>query len=150
MKSLFDQKFKKDIIVSNKNRTKMYNFLEKYINNYCKGTIMSQKEREDLLYIIFYELYVEYQLKPFKEHLYQFAKNKNFLFDHQAFDTIRYMLREENKFINDPPSITEGLMECKFCHSKRTISFEKQTRSSDEAATLFINCLDCNKNFKIN
>ena len=77
-------------------------------------------------------------------------KDRNFLFDHSAFDPIRYLLQEENKFIDDPPSINEGLMPCRFCKSKKTISFEKQTRSSDEAATLFINCLECNKNFRIN
>jgi DNA-directed RNA polymerase subunit M/transcription elongation factor TFIIS len=150
MNSLFEQKFKNGIISSKKNRTKLYNFLERYINDYCKGTIITEKERDELLYIIFYELYFEYQLNPCKENLIQYVKNKNFLFDHEAFDTIRYLLREENKFINDPPSISEGLLPCKFCKSKKTISFEKQTRSSDEAATLFINCLDCNKNFRIN
>ena len=62
MNSLFEQKFKNGIISSKKNRTKLYNFLERYINDYCEGTIITEKERDELLYIIFYELYFEYQL----------------------------------------------------------------------------------------
>ena len=150
MNVLFHQKFKNGIISSKKTRTKIYNFLKQYMDSYCKGTIISKKEKDELLYIIFYELYFEYQLNPCKDNLIQYIKHKKFLFNHEAFDTIRYLLTEENNFINDPPSINEGIIPCKFCKSKKTISFEKQTRSSDEAATLFIQCLECNKSFRIN
>ena len=143
MNALFDQKFKHGVLSSRKTRLKIYNFLKQYMDSYCKGTIISEKEKDELLYIIFYELYFEYQLNPCKENLIQYVKNKRFLYNHEAFDTIRYLLQEENKFITEPPTVDEGIIPCKFCKSKKTISFEKQTRSSDEAATLFISCVEC-------
>ena len=43
----------------------------------------------------------------------------------------------------------DGLIKCKFCKSSKYVSFyEKQTRSADEAATLFIECAKCNKKWR--
>lgn len=41
-----------------------------------------------------------------------------------------------------------GLFECQFCHSKNTDSHESHTRSADEPATIFVNCLDCGRHFR--
>lgn len=42
----------------------------------------------------------------------------------------------------------EGLFECPKCHTKNTHHTEKQTRSADEAATIFIHCFDCGGDFR--
>ena len=37
---------------------------------------------------------------------------------------------------------------CPKCKSKRCTFYTQQTRSADEAETIFVNCLDCGKNFR--
>jgi DNA-directed RNA polymerase subunit M/transcription elongation factor TFIIS len=41
--------------------------------------------------------------------------------------------------------IEEGLYACKFCHSKRTFTVDKQRRSADEPTSVILNCLDCGR-----
>lgn len=41
-----------------------------------------------------------------------------------------------------------GLFECHHCHSKNTGSYQSQTRSADEPATIFVNCFDCGTHFR--
>ena len=45
-----------------------------------------------------------------------------------------------------------GISELYYCHvckSRRVVTMNKQTRSSDESATIFIKCLDCGSRFRI-
>lgn len=56
---------------------------------------------------------------------------------------------EENQFVTNPIEIVEGVLECK-CGSKKTISFQKQTRSADEGATTFAQCTVCGNKWKYN
>lgn len=49
---------------------------------------------------------------------------------------------EINNFKN-PIKISEGIVDCKRCKSKETISSQKQTRSGDEAVTITIYCFAC-------
>jgi len=68
--------------------------------------------------------------------------------DHPVFQIYRDKLEEENKFIENPIlEIEEGVIECKKCKSKRTFSFQKQVRASDEGFSLFVSCVDCNLNW---
>jgi DNA-directed RNA polymerase subunit M/transcription elongation factor TFIIS len=45
--------------------------------------------------------------------------------------------------IETPVMSEEGVFECRKCKSKKTHSFQAQTRSMDEASTTFITCLKC-------
>ncbi|NDF99366.1 MAG: transcription factor S, partial [Chitinophagia bacterium] len=35
------------------------------------------------------------------------------------------------------------------CHSKRTFSFSKQTRRSDESSTVFVRCAMCHHTYRM-
>lgn len=68
--------------------------------------------------------------------------------DHPKFSQLQQILDEENRFIENPiTDIAEGIIQCSKCKSKRTFSYQKQVRSSDEGFTLFVNCVDCNANW---
>ena len=77
MEKIFDSKFKK-IITSKDNRNKTFDFLTKYIEDNTSNHL-SSREKDDLMYCLFYELYFEYNVNPNKEHLYNILK-KNIVY----------------------------------------------------------------------
>jgi DNA-directed RNA polymerase subunit M/transcription elongation factor TFIIS len=71
--------------------------------------------------------------------------------DHPVFQEYRIKLEEEDNFIENPNiGIEEGIIECIKCKSKRTYSYQKQIRSSDEGFTLFVTCANCNASWREN
>jgi DNA-directed RNA polymerase subunit M/transcription elongation factor TFIIS len=58
----------------------------------------------------------------------------------------RKIKRDISKFTNKMEASTD-MFTCRKCKSKRCTYYELQTRSADEAATLFITCIDCGKNW---
>lgn len=71
-----------------------------------------------------------------------------FLFNSKSFDDIRDKLEEQDKFTVCPFQVEEGIDECKKCGSKRTYSYQKQTRSADEPMTTFSQCTNCGKRWR--
>ena len=55
--------------------------------------------------------------------------------------------RDASKFTNNIQASTDMFV-CKKCKSRKCVTYELQTRSADEPATIFITCLDCGKQFK--
>jgi DNA-directed RNA polymerase subunit M/transcription elongation factor TFIIS len=55
--------------------------------------------------------------------------------------------RDDSKFDTKVEASTD-MYTCKKCKSKRCTYYEMQTRSADEAATIFVTCLDCGKHFR--
>ena len=55
--------------------------------------------------------------------------------------------REINMMFNEKKGT--NAFECEKCHKKNASVIEKQTRSADEPATLFITCLECNHTYMI-
>ena len=73
---------------------------------------------------------------------------------HQEMNTQRWqnlidtkMKLDANKYTNNLQASTD-MFTCRKCKSKRCTYYELQTRSADEAATIFITCLDCGKNWR--
>lgn len=144
MKSEFHEKFS-DIIRDKSNRVKIYNFLQ----NYTKEQLTNESDYEELLYYIFYELHVEWNIFPSLKEFFSTIKKKKFVYEHGNFDIIRKEIQEEEDFILNPPVVDEGVIQCKRCKSSRTISFNKQTRSGDEAVSVFVRCVDCGAQFRM-
>ncbi len=63
------------------------------------------------------------------------------------FDPIRDSIQEQDRFIESPIEIEEGVGECS-CGSKKTLSYSKQTRSCDEATTVFFTCVECGNKWR--
>lgn len=67
----------------------------------------------------------------------------------EEFSKIYTQLAEQDEFLQNPIEVEEGIFTCR-CGSKRTISFSLQTRSGDEATTVFVSCISCNRKWKAN
>lgn len=49
----------------------------------------------------------------------------------------------ENDRMLNPPEVKQGIFQCRKCKSKRTWSYQLQTRSADEPMTNFVTCVEC-------
>lgn len=106
------------------------------------------RDEEEAKYLI-YEVIIEFLYLNNLPHLMDQVKRREIGFDHPNLEAIRQEFQEQDDFLINPPQVEEGIMECKRCHSKRTFSFSKQTRRSDESATVFIRCSNCSFMYKI-
>ena len=142
MESTFNNKFK-TILKSKRNRKSVYEFL----NDIVERT--ENDFKSEVFYFYMYEIYTEYMIIPKLEDLFHTIKMKQFGYFHSNFDKIQKCLLEEQDFIENPPVVEEGVIECGKCKSKRTFSFNKQTRSGDEAVTVFVRCANCGYQFRM-
>jgi|APGre2960657423_1045063.scaffolds.fasta_scaffold34448_2 DNA-directed RNA polymerase subunit M/transcription elongation factor TFIIS len=103
-------------------------------------------EIDDIIYEMSFEKLNGKDLKT----VFDITKNKKLGFNHENFEKISIKIIETDTFINKPFDMVEGVNECSKCHSKRTISYSKQTRSSDEGASVFVHCVDCKYRYMMN
>lgn len=73
-----------------------------------------------------------------------------FGWEHAAYATLRAQQEEEDTFTTTPLEVEEGILECNKCGSKKTFSYQKQTRSIDEGATTFAQCVVCKNRWRHN
>lgn len=106
------------------------------------------KDEEEVMYIV-YEVATEFMYCNNQHQVMDQVRKKEVMWMHPNLSGIRHELQEEDDFLENPPAVEEGVMECAKCHSKRTFSFSKQTRRADESATVFIRCSNCNYTYKI-
>lgn len=76
-------------------------------------------------------------------------RHYSFFFDSRQFSNIKQTLEEETKFLENPVTVEDGVVECKKCKSLKTISFAKQTRGSDEGTSVFVTCVMCQFKFRL-
>jgi DNA-directed RNA polymerase subunit M/transcription elongation factor TFIIS len=140
--TLFKQKFQ-HIVKSKKNRENVVQYLKTKLPN------NDPQQDTSLFYFLMYEMHVEWSLCPKLDELFSYLKTNNLGLNHVIFDDIKHRLKENDEFISNPPQVEEGVIECQRCKSKRTFSFSKQTRSGDEACTVFVRCAQCNFQFRM-
>jgi len=99
---------------------------------------------------VMYELLTEIQCHHQPSLLLEMMSQKHILWNHNHFTSIQSRFQEQDDFIENPGEIEEGLFECRKCKSRRTFSFSKQTRRSDEGTTVFVRCAECQTTFKMN
>jgi transcription elongation factor S-II len=56
--------------------------------------------------------------------------------------------KKDNMRYNKTVQASTDMFVCKKCHNNKCTYFEMQTRSADESATIFVNCLTCGKNWR--
>lgn len=66
------------------------------------------------------------------------------------FESQYYKKSSENdnellQYIKEPIKVEDGIHECRNCGSKRAYTYQAQTRSADEATSLFVQCSKCSK-----
>ena len=59
------------------------------------------------------------------------------------YDNVRQKLEEHDDYLVNPFEVSEGVVECKKCGSKKTYSCQRQCRGSDEPMTTFSKCVNC-------
>jgi len=119
------------------------------IDRYIRASVTSDEEYTDTLYEISTELLYSTNRKQTIRDIMSRLKNKQFGWTHNVFRPFIDRIREEDLFITSPLEIEEGVLECR-CGSKRTISFQRQTRSADEGCTTFAQCVECGKKWRHN
>ncbi len=117
--------------------------LDKYFSNKECKTIYDIIDTNDkqLLYQIISDKKINNI--PYKTILEKIKENK-YLWNNKAYENIKNILFEFDNFIIKPFEVSEGVNECGKCKSKRTFSYQKQTRSADEPFTTFSQCMNCN------
>lgn len=80
----------------------------------------------------------------------ELKEDDDILFNPTIFGEIYKQQQERDNMLSNPPKLEEGLYKCKFCGSKETFSYGKQTRSADEPMTVFVTCGKCGKKWTIN
>ena len=123
-------KNKKNIDIIEKNIYRISNDEEEYNNN-------------------LYEVITLIENKSKLKNILQKIKSKNLLWDSNIFIEAKNRIEEHDHFILYPFEIEEGVMECNRCGSNKTYSYTKQTRSGDEATTVFAICCKCNNRWKM-
>jgi DNA-directed RNA polymerase subunit M/transcription elongation factor TFIIS len=72
-------------------------------------------------------------------------------FNHQSYDDIRLIIKEQDDYLICPFEVEEGVMECNKCGSNKVITYSKQTRAGDEGTTVFCTCSNakCGNRWKV-
>ena len=119
-----------------------------FINNYInisyeiftkiKKEISECKERENLK-----NVQKELILKIYE----QLSKN-NIEFNSIEFSSHKFKEYKQFKYLTEPLQVCEGIHTCSKCKSKKTYSYQLQTRSSDEPMTNFVTCAECGNKWK--
>lgn len=81
--------------------------------------------------------------------------SKDFVFmNHQEWDPLKWKplieekIKRDNMKYNKKIQASTDMFTCKKCHNNKCTYYEMQTRSADESATIFVNCLTCGKNWR--
>ena len=147
METEFNRYFTKS--TSNKIIKHIQDFTEKY----------SKIHDAEFLYDSIYETKCSYILDNFKinKSLVNDIKTKKIKVDTicylkpEELNPNRYkaiLEKKEKEFFKKTNTPTTDIFTCKQCGSKKCRVTEKQTRSGDEPATTFVNCVVCNYSFR--
>ena len=127
-------------------KEKNINIMEKHILNIClqKKCRSCEESYNQLIISVYIRIKGGEDLKSILKDI----KDGRVLWDDPNMDEHRQKLEEQDEFLENPFEIEDGVIECNKCGSKRTYSYTKQTRSGDEATTVFSVCAKCGAKWK--
>jgi len=99
--------------------------------------------------MILLEWLTDYMCRADLRHALRHLNDGRVLWHHPDLDAIREEIDEQDRFIESPPEVDEGVISCRKCGSNRTFSYSKQTRRGDEATTVFVKCSKCQAAWRI-
>ena len=120
--------------------------IEKHILNTCiakKCTPIEESYKQLVISVC-----VQIQQGNSLQDVLDTIKQGNVLWDDTSMSEYKHKLEEQDNFLENPFEIEDGVIECNKCGSKRTYSYTKQTRSGDEATTVFSVCAECGAKWK--
>lgn len=118
--------------------------LSKHIESYeCS----LDNEVNDVLYEVGFM--IKQEKVPLKD-TFEMLKSKKLFKNHPNFDDIGKKMKEVDEFMDKPFQVEEGVNVCNKCNSKRTLSYNRQTRSGDEGMTVYVFCIDCKFRYTMN
>lgn len=114
------------------------------LNDYIKKSVTTDEEYKRLVYDTIGELLSCNNIEKKLRDIYDLR-----IF---WFNDMYKEFRDLEFNIDFPPKIDieEGVLQCIKCGSKKTISFQRQTRSADEGMTTYAQCVECNNRWKNN
>lgn len=129
--------------------------LNKYIKNEKSLEILEKNIRkissddEEYKQIVYDVLVLIREKEPLTNVL-KIIKDKQVCLDNAKFESVYEEQSEKDNFLDNPFTVEEGVLECNKCGSKRTLSYSKQVRRSDEGFTTFCLCSQCGAKWRIN
>ena len=91
--------------------------------------------------------YLNIESIPFADKLIVMKEANDDYFDmirhHPDMEAAHMSELMELRSLTEKPDVKEGMYKCPRCGSKRTLSYQKQTRSADEPMTDIIKCTEC-------
>jgi len=81
-------------------------------------------------------------------YIYNELCKNNVLFNSSDFSDQKFKEYKQFKYLTEPLQVCEGIHTCSKCKSKKTYSYQLQTRSSDEPMTNFVTCVECGNKWK--
>lgn len=121
--------------------------IEELIYKAYKSKYDSESKYNEILYQVIGDIISNKNLKTIAQNI----KKGNIGFDHESYDDIRLIIKEQDDYLICPFEVEEGVMECNKCGSNRVITFSKQTRGGDEGTTVFCTCSNpkCGNRWKV-
>jgi len=120
--------------------------LRKYLNVEKNVGIFSRaidKISEDIREQILYEICCDLNDKKTIKSCYKKLLDGKYGYGDVIFEEVETLQKEQDEFVTMPAEVEEGVLECSKCGSKKTISFTLQTRSGDEATSVWARCVSC-------
>jgi DNA-directed RNA polymerase subunit M/transcription elongation factor TFIIS len=115
-------------------------------NNIYKNCDNDETKYKTILYQIIGDVLNNIKLSDILKNI----KENKIEWEHNEYKDISNYLKEQDEFLENPFQIEEGIFECTKCNSKKVFSYSKQSRSCDEATTIYCQCSNCKQKWIAN
>lgn len=122
--------------------------LDSVLKSKIQDFILDKTEDDvsDFLYEIFFLIYKG----DTPEYICELIDKGCIGFNHKKFFTAKQKQKNIDTLLDDNFDCADGVEQCSKCGSLKTITYNKQTRSADEGATVFIFCVSCKHRHTLN